>query len=134
MRRLQRLYVVLAVALSVAACATASLPPARTLQPEDVRRLTGNWLWTARFASPARLGSGPIKVRVTDGRMLFETSETTGTLTLYEDQTRRVLSGEASGKTGGSRFPIELSQRVSDRRPDGTYGGAGAWFALVLDQ
>ncbi len=133
MRRHRQLYVVAAVALFIAACATGPLPPAKALRPDDLKGLSGNWLWTATSGSPARLGSGPIRVRIAEGRMQFESSAAFGSLTLYEDERRRVLAGQASDKRSGGRFPIELSQRASDRLPSGAYGGPGTWFALVTE-
>jgi hypothetical protein len=133
MGRLRRLYVGAAVALFVAACAAGPLPPAKALRPDDLKGLSGNWLWTASSGTPARLGAGPIKVRIVDGRMHFESSAAIGSLTLYEDEKRRILAGEASDKRSGGRFPFELSQRASDRLPSGACGGPGTWFALVSD-
>ena len=132
MRRVSALTLILAVALLVLGCATGPLPPAKALQPNDLKQLSGNWVWSARFQTPARLGSGPIRVRVAGGQMLFESSAAVGALTLHEDATKRVLAGEGRDKSGDRRFNVELTQRTSDRRPDGTYGGPGTWFALVL--
>jgi|RhiMetdeSRZDD1v2_1073273.scaffolds.fasta_scaffold63395_6 hypothetical protein len=100
------------LAALIAGCAAAPLPPARDLTASDTKRLAGSWEWTERFVSPARLGSGPIKVRIADGQMLFETAATTGALTLYEGADRRVLKGEARDKMSGRSFPVSLSQRV----------------------
>ncbi len=105
-------------ALAVLGCAAGPLPPARDLQPGDLSRLAGTWLWTAPFESPARLGSGPIKIRLAEGRMLFESASAVGTLRFHEDGTRRVLDGEGQDRVGGGRFAVQLTQRTSaDGRP-----------------
>ena len=120
------------LAALIAGCAAAPLPPARDLTASDTRRLAGSWEWTERFVSPARLGSGPIQVRIADGRMLVETATTTGALTLYEGTDRRVLKGEARDKTSGRPFPVSLSQRV--RGSSTAAATAGPMVTLLVVQ
>jgi len=126
--------VLLALAVLLSGCAS-SLPPARDLQPHDVDRLAGSWTWTSWTSTPSHLGTGPIKVKIADGRLQFETSAAVGTLTFYEDPGRRVLRGEGRSRAGGSPFVVELTQRgpvpsttVADP------GVGGTVFALVVVQ
>ncbi len=111
-------------------CAAGPLPTARGLSASDTGRLAGSWEWSERFVSPARLGAGPMKVRIADGRMLFETPATSGALTLYEGPDRRVLKGEARDKANGQSFPVTLSQRMRGGVP--TASVAGPTVALVI--
>ncbi len=124
--------VLVAGALLASGCTSAPLPPARPLQAGDLQRLGGMWAWTARPHSPAGLGSGPVRVRVADGLMRFETATATGTLTLHEGDGRRILDGQAVSKSGGQPFPVQFTQRGStDLR--GTADGALVWFAFVVE-
>jgi hypothetical protein len=97
--------------LGLAGCAAESTRTERALQPGDLPRLAGQWTWTTPLESPARLGPGPIKVRIEGGKLLFETATASGSLTLEEGPNGRVLRGEGQDKVGGRRFPIQLTQR-----------------------
>jgi hypothetical protein len=124
----------LALAVVLSGCATA-LPPARDLQPQDANRLGGSWSWTAWAATPSNLGTGPIKVKIVEGRLEFETAAAVGTLTFYEDPGRRVLRGEGRSRSGGSPFVVELTQRgASPSTATADDGLGGAVFALVVVQ
>jgi hypothetical protein len=118
------------VAALLVGCAVAPLPPARELSAGDLKRLAGSWEWAEPFVSPARLGSGQIKVRIAGGQMLFETSAATGALTLHVDAHRRVLKGEAHDKVSGRPFSVALAQRVRGSSP--TASASGAALALVI--
>jgi hypothetical protein len=122
--------VVVLTVLVLAGCASAPLPPARQLQAADLNRLGGTWVWTAASDTPARLGTGPIKVKVAGGQMVFESAWADGTLTLHEDAKRRVLNGEGRDKFTGRRFPVQLTHYLSAeerRQAEATPG-----IALVL--
>jgi len=120
------------LAIALAGCAVA-LPAARDLQPQDVNRLAGSWTWTAWSSTPARLGAGPIKVKVADGRLQFEASAAVGTLVLYEDASRRVLRGEGRNRTGGGPFVVELTQRGAVTPATAALDSpGGAVFALIV--
>jgi hypothetical protein len=113
-------------------CASATLPPARPMQSGDLQRLGGMWAWTARLQSPANLGAGPIRVRLEDGRMRFETASARGLLTLHEGDGLRVLDGQAVSKSTGQPFPVQFTQRgsatiknVADHQLQ--------WFALLIE-
>jgi hypothetical protein len=127
---------VLASLVIVLAGCAATLPAARDLQPQDVNRLAGNWTWTAWASTPARLGAGPIKVKIADGRLQFEARDAVGTLVLYEDASRRVLRGEGRDRTGGGPFVVELTQRgaVTPATTAAFDGSRPAVFALVVVQ
>ncbi len=122
----------LAGALLAVGCA-GTLPPARALTPGDLQRLGGMWAWTARFQSPARLGPGPMRVRLVDGRMSFQTASATGTLAFHEGDGRRVLDGEGVSKSGGEPFRVQLTQRGS-KSLEGTADAALTWLALVIEE
>lgn len=116
---------------AVLAAGCATLPPARPMQSGDLQQMGGMWAWTARSQSPAKLGAGPVRVRVEDGRMHFETASARGVLTLHESADLRVLDGQAVAKSGGQPFPVQLTQRgsstiksVADEKLQ--------WFALVI--
>jgi len=111
-------------------CASAPLPPARDLSQNDAKRLAGSWEWSEPSVSPTRLGPGPVKIRIAGGQMLFETSVTSGALTLYEDAQRRILKGEARDKGGGRPFPVTLFQRA--RGSDPTAAAPGPLLVLVI--
>lgn len=117
---------------AVLAVGCATLPPAKPLQSGDLQRMGGMWAWTARFQSPARLGPGPIRVRLEDGRMRFETASARGLLTLHEGAGLRVLDGEAVTKTSGQSFPVQLTQRGSTTIKD-VADEKFQWFALVIE-
>jgi hypothetical protein len=119
-------------AVLAAGCASVTLPPARSMQSTDLQRMGGMWAWTARFQSPAKLGAGPIRVRLDDGRMHFETASSRGVLTLYEGDGLRVLDGEAVNKTTGQSFPVQLTQRGSSTIKDVATEKL-QWFALVIE-
>jgi hypothetical protein len=113
----------------LAGCALAPLPPERALQGSDLSRLAGEWEWSSMWVTPARLGPGPIRVRLADGRMVFETTATYGTLTLFEGQGRRVLKGEGRDRSGGTAFEVVLTQRALS---DSVRPATAAAFGLVV--
>jgi hypothetical protein len=121
----------MAAALAVG-CASAPLPPARALQSGDLQRMGGMWAWTARLQSPATLGTGPLRVRLEDGRMRFETASASGVLTLHEGEGRRVLDGQAVIKSSGQAFPVQFTQRGSSSIKDVAEEKL-QWFALVIE-
>lgn len=118
----------------VVACAIGSPRLARDLRPGDLDRLAGSWEWSSWIATPARLGPGPVTVRLAGGRLLFETRTVAGTLTLYEGTSRRVLKGEGVDKQGGRPFSFELTQRGrTDTKGLATAeSGTGKSLQLVL--
>jgi len=122
----------LMAAVLAVGCASAPLPPARSLQSGDLQRMGGMWAWTARLQSPATLGSGPLRVRLEDGRMRFETASASGVLTLHEGDGLRVLDGQAVSKSGGQTFPVQFTQRGS-----ATIKSVAEeklqWFAFVIE-
>lgn len=120
----------LTLAGTLTGCAVTALPPARDLGPGDLQRLAGTWEWAEPFVSPARLGPGPIRVRIAEGRMRFETATATGSLTLHEGRHRRVLRGEARERVGDRAFPVALRQRL-DGAGRATAGTPGVSLVLV---
>jgi hypothetical protein len=117
------------LSLLLVACAGGPLPAARDLRPGDLERLGGTWAWTERWHSPARLGTGPVKVRLADGRLQFESASAVGNLVLYEDAARRVLRGEGRDRSGGGTFRVELTQRSS---AETRTAASGEMFVLVV--
>ena len=115
MNRILRRAVGPLLGIALAACATGPLPPARQLQSADLAQLGGSWMWTERSVSASRFGSGPIRLRVADGRLQFDGATSSGTLTLHEDGHRRVLRGQGRDKLDGRPFAVELTQRGSRR-------------------
>ncbi len=137
MRRIVTRAVIPFLGLALAACATSPLPPAKQLQTRDLARLGGTWVWTESSVSANRFGVGPIKIRVADGRMEFDSSSSSGILRLHEDVHKRVLKGEGHDKFGGRRFLVELTQRAG--RPgtsDSTAiaGTPGTSFVVVTEE
>jgi hypothetical protein len=122
-RRLTTPTLLLVLVLGLVSCAAEAPGTARPLQPADLQRLAGTWTWTTPLTSPARLGPGPIKVRIAGGKLLFETATASGALTLEESATQRVLRGEGQDKVGGRRFPVQLTQRLSGSQPLPAPGG-----------
>ncbi len=118
-----------ALAGALAGCALGPLPPARALDPGDLPRLAGSWEWAEPLVSPARLGSGPIRVRIADGRLRFEAPAAVGSLTLHEGPDRRVLRGEARERLDGRTFPVALRQRP-DRAGRAVAGGSPVLVVL----
>jgi hypothetical protein len=92
----------------------------------------GMWAWTARLQSPATLGTGPLRVRLEDGRMRFETASASGVLTLHEGEGRRVLDGQAVNKSSGQSFPVQFTQRGSSSIKSVAEEKL-QWFALVIE-
>lgn len=76
----------------------------------DLSRLAGTSEWSSLWETPARLGPGPMKVRVDDGKLRFETATTQGALTFHESDGRRVLNGTGTDKTNGRAFRVKLTQ------------------------
>lgn len=118
------------VALLVTAC--ASVPPNRPVS--DLKGIVGRWegFGGAKAAGPLQSGrveltiredgSGelflpqlrggtrvPVSFTVSDGKVLYETSLSRGTLTLHEGDGKRLLQGEAVRKDGTGTSWIELS-------------------------
>jgi hypothetical protein len=103
------------------------------MQSGDLQQMGGMWAWTARSQSPAKLGTGPVRVRVEDGRMHFETAAARGVLTLHEGEGLRVLDGQAVAKSGGQPFPVQLTQRGSSTIKS-VADDKLQWFALVIEK
>jgi hypothetical protein len=122
----------LMAAVLAAGCASTTLPPARPMQSGDLQRMGGMWAWTARLQSPATLGAGPLRVRLEEGRMRFETSSASGVLTLHEGDGLRVLDGQAVNKASGQSFPVQFTQRGS-ASIKGVAEAKLQWFALVIE-
>ncbi len=101
----------LLVAVCLLGCATAPPESSPVVQIEGLSTLAGKWEWTSRLETPARLGPGPVAVRIEGGKILFESRDTSGTFTLHEGEGKRVLRGEGVSKAGGRPFSIELTQR-----------------------
>jgi hypothetical protein len=60
-----------------------------------------------------RLGSGtrvPVSLIVSDGRVIYETPTSKGTLTLHERNGKRTLHGESARKDGTGTGWVELTQ------------------------
>jgi hypothetical protein len=113
----------LVVAAMLVGCATfAPLPPVKGLQSTDLPRLAGSWEWSSVWDTPARLGPGPMKVKVDDGKLRFETQTTRGSLTFHEADGRRVLNGTGTDKTNGATFGVKLTQWGSPSDPRRTTG------------
>jgi len=117
------------LAVLVAGCAIAPLPPERALDAGDLGRLAGTWQWSSWLDSPARLGSGPMTVRLEGGRLAFTTRTTTGTLTLHEGPARRVLKGQGIDDMG-RQFAVQLTQ--SGPAPAGATAGVASGVAFIL--
>jgi hypothetical protein len=122
--------VVATAAAVLAACAGGPLPPPRDIQAGDLASLAGTWEWSAWAETPARLGAGPMRVRLDGGKLRFETARASGTLTLHQDGARRVLAGQGVEKAQGQAFAIQLTQR----RASGAAASApdGAQFVLLI--
>jgi hypothetical protein len=120
----------LVVAAVLAGCAFAPLPPAKGLQTSDLPRLAGAWEWSSLWETPARLGPGPMKVRVDDGKLRFETATTQGALTFHESDGRRVLNGTGTDKTNGRAFRVKLTQWGSGS--DASRRSASAQLVLLV--
>jgi hypothetical protein len=112
----------LVVAGVLAGCAFAPLPPAKGLQASDLPRLGGAWEWSSLWDTPARLGPGPMRVTVDEGKLRFETTTTRGTLTFHESDGRRVLNGTGTDKANGASFGVKLTQWGSASDPRQTTG------------
>ena len=120
----------LTVAAIIAGCAFAPLPPAKGLQTSDLPRLAGAWEWSSVWETPARLGPGPMKVRVEDGKLRFETQKTSGVLTFHESNGRRVLNGTGTDRDNGRPFQVKLTQWGSGS--DASPRSAGAQMVLLV--
>ena len=120
----------LIVMILLASCAAEPLSPAREVRPTDLKSLAGTWEWSSWFQTPARLGPGPMTVRLEGGKLLFETKTTSGAFSLYEGATKRVLKGDGADKAGGSSFSIELTQRA--RHADRSAGEGNQTFVLIV--
>jgi hypothetical protein len=131
-RRSYRVWAGLVAAAVLAGCALAPLPPSRGLQASDLPQLAGPWEWSALWDTPARLGPGPMKVRVEAGKLRFETERTAGVLTLHESDRRRVLSGIGTDKVGGQTFQVRLTQWGGGAAASRA-GAAGQLVLLVTD-
>ena len=95
------------LAVVIVGCAAAPMPPATEIRPGGANPLDGRW-----FETPGHgLGAGSGSIRIEDGKLRFETTSASGTLTLHEDERRRVLRGEGLRKDGTGTFPVELTQR-----------------------
>jgi hypothetical protein len=124
--------------LIVAGCATAPsqpLPPAKALQPADLKSLAGEWEGTLRgvagtgpfggqsttaritvapdgsYTSSIQGRPGAGKAMIQDGKIVFQGSTTKGTATLHEGGGRQVIKGEGTwvGVDGQSTF--EMTRR-----------------------
>lgn len=117
-------------------CAAALPGPAKRLQPADLDRLAGSWEWSSWLETPARLGSGPLRVRLVDGQLAFETTRVAGTFTLHEGASRRLLRAAAADKQGGGTFSFALTQQVragaAVATPAGPRGSAPRVLVLVV--
>jgi hypothetical protein len=119
------------LALFLAACAaTAPLPPARSLQPTDLKVLAGrwegsgltvdgrrvNWVWTVQpdgsFITTSSAGSAEGRLVIRGGQVVVEGAVADGTLTLHEGGGRRVLEGSGNFKGLGAmgQTRVEVTQ------------------------
>ena len=117
----------------VTGCALAPLPPAKGLESGDLKRLGGPWEWSAWRDTPARLGTGPMTVRLREGKLAFETARTSGTLTYHEGDGRRVLSGKGVDKVGGGTFDVALTQWVRASATGSTPATGPMMVLLVVE-
>ena len=124
-----------ACATSTTPSATAppatTLPPARAIQQEDVASLAGVWEGTSRtptfglveirttikpdgtFISAARSGEGatPGRLWVIDGKILYETAYSIGTMTFHEGGGTRILRWQGAARVGGGPVVVEITQK-----------------------
>ncbi|HSE94912.1 MAG TPA: hypothetical protein VLD61_03425 [Methylomirabilota bacterium] len=129
MKRMVSVWVVLV--LMVAACATASLPPPRALQPGDLKILAGRWegsgrtrqgrpiaatTWDVREDGTVVVNSGgriaDARLSIRDGKVVLDGAFSDAVLTLHEGAGRRVLRGTAQfrGAGGSGEADVELTQ------------------------
>jgi hypothetical protein len=114
----------------LAGCAAfATLPPEKGLQGSDLARLAGPWEWSSIWDTPARLGPGPMKVKVDDGKLRFETQAARGVLAFHETDGHRVLNGTGTDKTSGATFGVKLTQWGSASDPR---RASGAQLVLLV--
>lgn len=126
--------VIMLLVLLLASC--VSLPPARTLQPDDLRRLAGTWHGYRRHLNGAqetlhvtitedgrfiayidrfdrgREYRGQLKIQ--EGAVRLETPNTAGTLTLHEGNRKRVLTGLVTGEEAAqTSLSLSWNRRIS---------------------
>ena len=119
-------------ALLLVACAATvpPLPPARSLQPTDLKILAGrwegsgltvdgrrvNWVWTVQpdgsFVTTSASGSGEGRLVIRGGQVVVEGPVADGVLTLHEGGGRRVLEGSGNFKGLGAmgETHVEVTQ------------------------
>jgi hypothetical protein len=118
--------VLLALALAGSGIATAQPPKA----VPDLKSIAGTWSgtghsslgtnpleWTIKedgtvevvARTPGGPRTGVAKMSIRDGKIFYESGSSSGTVTLYEDGSRRVLKYEAVFKRDNSRGGAELT-------------------------
>jgi hypothetical protein len=123
-------YLWIGVLTLAAACATAPLPPPRTLAPGDLKALAGRWeasattvegrrvtaIWDIREDGTVAVNSGgriaDARVSIRDGKAVLDGAFTDAVLTLHEGGGRRVLrgTGQFRGIGVGGQSQIEAVQ------------------------
>jgi hypothetical protein len=119
-------------ASGLASAPAATLSPAKALQPGDLAKLAGEWEGQVRGSSgPGQFGGPPHTVKVivgpdgkftsdlsgqlgqgsatiTDGKLVYSGSFTSGVATLHERDGKQVLRGEGKlvGIDGTSQFEV----------------------------
>ena len=115
---------------SSATAQTTSTPPAtRVLQPEDVSSFAGTWEGWAQFPGGTRFsisrtikadgtfrtvsqpGISTGRLWISDGKILYETGNSTGTMTLREEGGKRILSWQGPSRDGRGTISGEMAQQ-----------------------
>ena len=115
---------------ALAGCATTA-PEARIMKPEDIKLIVGEWRGSqyvqgqeavaimgviqangAFYTAPrgAAANSVPGNIRIGDGKVLYETPVSEGTMTFHEGETAWTWKWQGKTKSNGSAVTNELTK------------------------